>query len=164
MRFIFFYKILWHKNRETNKKCKENEVKILLFHNLQYKKEKLRDFFGGLHSCVWKNEGISFSCHLYQVGTPWPDRSSEGAPSWNEILHVRVCSACMCVKTFMCVSVRCFPITAVSFSLFCEAVCHSARLTVLSVPSPVSRPVLGPLCSRQGWVLSTLLVTAAPWQ
>lgn len=47
MRFIFFYKIFWHKNRETDKKCKENEVKILLFHNLQYKKEKLRDFLVG---------------------------------------------------------------------------------------------------------------------
>lgn len=76
---------------------------------------------------------------------------------------------CMCVwmrvwylKPWKIFSNHC----SAGFSLFCEAVCYSARLTVLSIPSaasqPASQPVLGPLCFCQGWVLCALHVTPAP--
>lgn len=45
---------------------------------------------------------------------------------------------------------------SVGSPLFWVAVCHCAWLTELSVPQPVNQPVLGPRCSRQGWVLSML--------
>lgn len=49
---------------------------------------------------------------------------------------------------------------SVGSPLFLVAVCHCAWLTELSVPQPVNQPVLGSRCYRQGWVLSTLPLSA----
>lgn len=105
-----------------------------LSHNLDYKREKAGGFLVIYTPLYKKREGISFSSHLYQAGTPWADRSSEVATSSNENVHVSVC-ACMHVHILVhiCVNVlarlhvrlcgcaygsggRYFPITALPVS------------------------------------------------
>lgn len=91
---IFVYNIFQGPDRVGEKKAMKTNSGFqsnvrLLFHNLDYKKEKAGGFLVIYTPlCGKKKVGISFSSHLYQAGTPWADCSSEVATSLNEIFHV----------------------------------------------------------------------------